>query len=76
MGSDPTGLHLSILFLFRPGHRPAFVPWSEVSVREGSRRGVAIRFARVPDVPLILSKRLVGELAEASAGGLADPSRV
>jgi hypothetical protein len=73
VGSDPAGLHLSILFLFRPGHGPAFFPWSEVSVREGSRRGVAFQFGRVPDVPLILSKQLAKELAEASAGGLAYP---
>jgi hypothetical protein len=66
--SGPAGLHLSILFLFRPGHRPAFFPWPEVSVHEGFRRGVALRFARTPDVPLILSRRLAQELAEASSG--------
>ena len=31
------GLRLSVLPLFRPGHRPFFVPWSEVSA-EARRR--------------------------------------
>lgn len=71
--SEPAGLHLSILFLFRPGHRPIFFPWSEVRLHEGSRRGVVLQFNRVPGVPLILSQRLAAELAEASAGGLIYP---
>jgi len=68
VGSDPTGLHVSIVFLFRPGHRRLFLPWSDVSFHEGSRRGVSLRFSRVPHVPLILSKRLAAGLAEASSG--------
>jgi len=68
VGSDPFGLHLSILFLFRPGHPPLFLPWSEITIHQGSRRGVALRFSRVPDVPIILSKRLAVQLAEASSG--------
>ena len=31
--SGPAGLAIAVLFAFRPGHRPLFVPWSDVSVR-------------------------------------------
>jgi hypothetical protein len=74
IGSDPVGLHLAVLFPFRPGHPPLFIPWSEVSVREGwnpTRRGVALSFLRVPEVPLVLSTKLAGRLAESSSGAFA-----
>jgi hypothetical protein len=74
VGSDPNGLHVSILFLFRPGHCRLFFPWSEITVHQGSRRGVLLRFSRVPDVPIILSKVLVAQLAEASSGGISYPT--
>lgn len=70
LGADPAGLHLSIFFLFRPGHPPLFVPWPEVSAHVRSRHGVALGFARAPGVPLILGRSLAAKLADASAGGL------
>lgn len=59
-----------MLFLFRFGHPRVFIPWSDVSLHEGSRHGVAFHFARAPGVPLILSKPVAGKLAELSDGGL------
>lgn len=32
--STPEGLHLSALFFFKSGHKPLFLPWSEVTTRE------------------------------------------
>ena len=32
VGADGTGLKLSVAFLFRAGHPPLFIPWTEVSV--------------------------------------------
>jgi hypothetical protein len=72
IGSDPLGLHLAVLFIFRPGHPPLFIPWSEVSVCEDrvpTRRGVALSFIRAPEIPLILNTKLMSELAQASSGG-------
>jgi hypothetical protein len=76
IGSDPPGLHLAVLFIFRPGHPPLFIPWSEVSVRRDrgpSRRGVALSFSRDPGIPLVLSRKLVSEIADASLGGFEYP---
>ena len=30
IGSSPRGLHLAVIWLFRPGHRPMCVPWDQV----------------------------------------------
>ena len=76
LGSDPMGLHLEILFLFRPGHPAIFVPWSDVSVREDpgrARRNAELRFQRAPEVPLVVGRRLARELADASSGAFAVP---
>jgi len=31
-GADSTGLMLSILVFFRPGHPPLLIPWTEITV--------------------------------------------
>jgi hypothetical protein len=36
-GADTKGLHLAVLFLFRVGHPPLFVPWHDVMVRQGKK---------------------------------------
>lgn len=71
IGSDPAGLYLEVLFLFRPGHPALFIPWSDVTVRDDRksiRGGVALGFSRVPEVPLVLAGKLVEQLADASSG--------
>jgi hypothetical protein len=30
IGGNPQGLYLSVLFIFRPGHPPLFIPWHEI----------------------------------------------
>ena len=30
IGASPRGLHLAIMILFRPGHRPLCIPWEQV----------------------------------------------
>jgi hypothetical protein len=71
VGSDPAGLHLEVLFPFRPGHPALFIPWSDVTVRDDRksvRGGITLGFSRVPEVPLVLSGKLVEQLADASSG--------
>jgi hypothetical protein len=76
VGADPQGLHLSILFVFRVGHPPLFVPWGDVTaVHEKSRRMpfsilrvgyVELRFRRAPAVPLRIREALAWRLAGAA----------
>ena len=37
MGTNPSGLHLRMNLLFRIGHPPLLVPWSEIDIGEESR---------------------------------------
>ncbi len=65
--ADRQALHLSVLFLFRPGHPPLSIPWEDVT---GNQRTfwVELRFRRDDSVPLRISPLLAGRLEEASAG--------
>ncbi len=69
IGGNVEGLYLSVLFLFRPGHPPLFIPWSEISGTVGKRRRfsrVTLRFQRCPSIPLVISKRLSERISHAS----------
>ena len=60
--SGVRGLHVSVLFLFRPGHPPLFVPWSDVTahaVRGWVFEHVELGFARQPEVRLRLARSMV-----------------
>jgi hypothetical protein len=70
LGADRTGLFVSVLFLFRPGHPPLFVPWSDITV--GSRELSSIRtcrmeFARTPGISLSFMTGIADKL-RAEAG--------
>lgn len=71
VGADATGLKLSILFLFRPGHPPLFVPWSEISVAKRWRflffRQVKLLLGREEQIPLVITGRLADRI-QAAAG--------
>ncbi|MCB0034284.1 MAG: hypothetical protein KDE51_09705, partial [Anaerolineales bacterium] len=68
---DDEGLYFSVLFLFRPGHTPFFVPWEEI---EGQVRQhffykvVDFRFAQTPTIPFYIYKRSADKIVEASNG--------
>jgi len=69
MGAGPWGLHLSVLFPFRPGHPPLLIPWQDISAIETKRGfgGYEMRFRRVPGVAMQVSKDL-GDALQAEAG--------
>lgn len=62
VGADSVGLKLSIVFPFRPGHPPLFVPWSEIAI--GERRSflfmkqVKLLLGREEQIPFLISGRL------------------
>ena len=70
MGADPVGLYLAVMFPFRPGHPPMFIPWSEISAVE--TRFIftyyALSFARAPGVTVKIHAGLAEKVAEASRG--------
>jgi hypothetical protein len=56
LGTSPDGLYLAMLFLFRVGHPPLFIPGDQVTVTTG--RVLAFRFVRFQlgtDDPIPLS---------------------
>jgi hypothetical protein len=70
VGTNSEGLYLAVVFLFRPGHPPLFIPWGDVTarVKESWLAGprLQLRFSRAPRVVLYVSKRL-GETIAADA---------
>lgn len=70
VGANMQGLHLSVLFLLRPGHAPLFIPWTEIraEIRQGLLPAVTLKFIRQPKVFLIIPKRLAETLQEMSLG--------
>ncbi len=67
IGANKRGLYLSIVFIFRMGHPPLFVPWDHVTIQEGTWfhvRYLEFRFRRNPAVPLRISRRLGEKMAK------------
>jgi hypothetical protein len=71
VGANPYGLYLAVLPIFRVGHPPLFISWAEISTEAGSRRFfgdfVKFKFARQPDVPVLLSKKLAARILRMKA---------
>jgi hypothetical protein len=68
LGANARGLDLAVMWPFRLGHPPLFIPWSEVqtSVLGGLASSDAEwRFRRAPGVRLRVSQRLARELLQA-----------
>jgi len=58
IGADSHALFMAVLFIFRVGHPPLLIPWSEVSAAETSQlfwKYVDLRCSRVPGVKVRLS---------------------
>jgi hypothetical protein len=68
VGVNQYGMYLAVIPIFRIGHAPLFFPWADISTEAGSRRFfgdfVRFKFARQPDVPVILSERLAARIFE------------
>jgi hypothetical protein len=66
IGADKFGLYLSVLPIFRVGHPPLFIPWMDISTEATQRRllpdVVKFSFAKQPQVPVILSKKLAAKV--------------
>jgi hypothetical protein len=61
ISANRNGLYISVLFLFRLGHPPLFIPWADITTKQEKylfSDQVCFRFAKVPDVPFRISARL------------------
>jgi hypothetical protein len=77
--AGPTGLSVSVLFPFRPGHRALFIPWADVSAE--THRGwvfhyVDLRFSKPGHIRMQLSRRLAEKLAAAGGNAVRIPEPV
>ena len=69
--ADDEGLYFSVMFLFRPGHPPFFVPWGEISGTPKSYvfyQVVDLRFQRTPDLPFRIYKHTADKLVAVANG--------
>ena len=72
-GADQAGLFISVIFPFRCGHPPLFIPWSEISVRSTrcfyiSER-TELRFRRAPSIPVYISPDLARTIQSVAGPG-------
>lgn len=78
IGSGTEGLYLAVLPLFRVGHPPLLIPWSDVSARKARTwffEAVEIDFTKVPGFSVRLTHRLAEELfRESGAQVMVQPS--
>ena len=63
LGVNQNGLYLSVLFLFRLGHPPLFIPWPDVSTTKKRFlfffKQVELRFGKYPSIRFVISQRLI-----------------
>jgi len=66
VGANKEGLYLSVLPIFRLGHPPLFIPWTDISTEEGKQlfffQVVKFKFINHPNVPVVFSKRLAEKI--------------
>ncbi|WP_420645611.1 hypothetical protein [Candidatus Leptofilum sp.] len=69
--ADEEGVYFSVMFLFRPGHPPFFVPWGEIS---GIKKNyflynvVDLRFQRTSNLPFRVYQRTADKLVAVANG--------
>ena len=74
VGANSEGLYLAIVFLFRVGHPPLFIPWRDISIRP--TRFFFVRYyefeiRQAPSVRVRLRKRTGEEVKEAAGSAWA-----
>jgi hypothetical protein len=69
VGVNAAGMYLAMLPLFRLGHPPLFIPWSDITV-SSTRRFLAdfivFEFRQTPGVSILLFDRFGREVLEAA----------
>lgn len=71
IGMNSMGIHLSAFFLFRVGHPPIFIPWSEISASRQRRwwfKLIRLQFERYPSTYLLIPLNVAEKLSRESGG--------
>ena len=70
LGADEAGLYMAVFPLFRIGHAPLFIPWSEIQVVSGNRGLIfnkrKLLLGRQELIPFLVSVSLAEKLKEAA----------
>ena len=69
VGADPMGMFLNIMRIFRPGHPPLFIPWSETTLRHQPwlpKEPVEIRLGSGEQIKFRISGALASQLQQAA----------
>lgn len=67
MGADKQGFYLGVIFIFRVGHPPLYIPWEDVRAEEHKAflmTRVRLIFTKAPDVTLRIPKSSALKLKE------------
>lgn len=68
VGANASGLHLSILFPFRPGHPTLFIPWADakIDMKQSFWLGkfMEIQFPELPGIYVRFGEKLARKIAE------------
>ncbi|MDD5409604.1 MAG: hypothetical protein PHC71_05905 [Candidatus Omnitrophica bacterium] len=74
IGVSPEGFYLAILFLFRIGHPPMFIPWKEIKIKRKKIifgfKMLEFSFNHLPAVSLMIPAGLENLLTQAAGGRL------
>lgn len=65
IGINSSRLHLSVIFLLRPGHPPLFISWSEISVSRCQKMSpyiIELQTAKHPTIPIRITESLFEEI--------------
>ena len=66
MGADESGLYLAVFPIFRIGHPPLLIPWSEVFIMSGAKGFIfkkrELRLGRQESIPLRISASFAATL--------------
>jgi len=69
VGADPMGLSLDIMAMFRPGHDPLFIPWTEIALRHEPwlpREPVEIKLGSTEQIRFRIRGTLASQLQQAA----------
>ena len=75
IGANRDGLYLAVLFLFRVGMPPLFIPWSEITVRRERRwfmRRIRFTLGNETQIPLWITQRLGDRILEHHPEGIGE----
>jgi hypothetical protein len=69
-GADETGLYMAVFPIFRIGHAPLLIPWSEIQVLSGNRGFIfkkrKLLLGQHELIPLVVNLSLAEKLKEAA----------